>query len=52
MCGWGTNGEYMGRGDAVMRLLEGLCEPQALALTKDGHPTIRFIYELTPGHLA
>ena len=35
---WGTHGTHLGRHDAVLSLLEGVCEPVCLGVTKAGLP--------------
>lgn len=36
---WGNHGAHLGRGAAVLRLLSGICVPQALHVNKDGSPS-------------
>lgn len=39
ICAWGSHGRFLGRGDAVLRLLRGAgVKPHALQLTKGGAP--------------
>lgn len=39
VCGWGTHGDFMGRGQQVIRLLEGRSiKLHCLRKTADGHP--------------
>lgn len=35
---WGTHGSHLGRHDALMDLLGGICEPRCLGVTKAGLP--------------
>ncbi len=35
---WGAHGTHLSRHDAVLRLLDGLCEPVCLGVTKAGLP--------------
>lgn len=40
ICGWGNHGDFLGRGLAVLRLLEGVGRGLlALDVTKTGHPS-------------
>lgn len=37
LCGWGNHGAFRGRGEQVMRFLDGH-DPQCLGVSKAGHP--------------
>ncbi len=39
VCAWGTHGSYMDQDRTVLGWIEGVCEPMALGITRDGHPT-------------
>jgi hypothetical protein len=38
VCAWGTQGRYMNQDITFLRSIEGLLQPMALGLTRDGHP--------------
>jgi len=38
VCAWGTHGSFKNQDKTVLGLIESLCKPQALGLTRDGHP--------------
>jgi hypothetical protein len=38
VCAWGLHGSYMGQDQTVLGWLDGVHEPKALGITKDGHP--------------
>jgi hypothetical protein len=38
ICAWGAHGNHQGRGEAVLRLLHGICTPHFLKLNSDGTP--------------
>jgi hypothetical protein len=52
VCAWGTHGSFMEQDQAVLGWIEGLCEPMALGITKEGHPRhplyVSYSAELVP----
>lgn len=38
ICAWGGHGMHMGRGEAVLAMLRGVCAPHYLHLNRDGTP--------------
>jgi len=52
VCAWGAHGSYMDQDETVLGWIESLCKPQALGLTRDGHPRhplyVPYTVELVP----
>jgi len=38
VCAWGTHGSYRAQDETVLGWIENVCKPQALGLTRHGHP--------------